>query len=52
MEPIGCIHFSSEHGSYEYPGFVDCELDMDLTECTPDCPGFEAVLDEATARNI
>lgn len=52
MESLGCIHYTFERRTWDYPGSEDCDKDLDLEDCGPDCPGYEAVLDEATARNL
>ena len=60
VEQVGCIHYTSEPRTWDFPGCEDCDIDMEdaedpdgwLAQCGPGCAGFEAVLDEATARNI
>jgi hypothetical protein len=57
LDDTGCIHYSSERRTWDFPGYEDCDIESEamddwLAQCGPDCPGFEPALDEATARNI
>lgn len=44
---VGCIHYTSEHRTFDYPGSEGCDKDQDFEDCGPDCPGYEEPMDPA-----
>ncbi len=46
MESVGCIHYTSESRTYDYPGSEGCDDNRDTEpdwyeRCNEDCPGYE-----------